>query len=188
MEINGGIINGDIEVTTESELTINSGTIKGEINQDTSNTIVITNGGSFTTEPDATEIPADKEVVKNDDGTYTIQYKSADYTKVDEAINKANALNKDEYTTDSIKKLENAINVVNRSKNITEQAEVDKMATDIEAAIASLEKKTAIENPKTYDGIATAIGLTGISLIGLVGIYLKTKKDLTRINNEKKSQ
>ena len=71
-----------------------------------------------------------------------LQYKDADYTKVDEAIAKANALNKDAYT--NFTAVEEAINAVVRDKNITEQDEVDAMAKAIEDAMAALEKKPAV--------------------------------------------
>ena len=72
-----------------------------------------------------------------------LQYKDADYAKVDEAIAKANALNRDAYT--DFTAVEAAINAVVRDKNITEQNEVDAMAKAIEDAMAALvEKPTAV--------------------------------------------
>lgn len=72
-----------------------------------------------------------------------LQYKDADYAKVDEAIAKANALNRDAYT--NFTAVEAAINAVVRDKNITEQNEVDAMAKAIEDAMAALvEKPTAV--------------------------------------------
>lgn len=68
-----------------------------------------------------------------------LQYKDADYAKVDEAIAKANALNKDAYT--NFTAVESAINAVVRDKNITEQGEVDAMAKAIEDAMAALVEK-----------------------------------------------
>lgn len=68
-----------------------------------------------------------------------LQYKDADYTKVDEAIAKENALNKDAYT--NFTAVETAINAVVRDKNITEQDKVDAMAKAIEDAMAALVKK-----------------------------------------------
>lgn len=68
-----------------------------------------------------------------------LQYKDADYAKVDEAIAKANALNKDAYT--DFTAVETAINAVVRDKNITKQDEVDAMAKAIEDAMAALVKK-----------------------------------------------
>ena len=69
--------------------------------------------------------------------TIAMTYLPADYTKVDEAIAKANALNKDNYKDFS--GVETAVKAVVRGKNITEQSEVDKMAQAIEDAIAALE-------------------------------------------------
>ena len=76
-----------------------------------------------------------------EDAITALQYKDADYTKVDEAIAKAKALNKDDYKDFSA--VEAAVNAVVRDKNITEQSEVDAMAKAIESAIAALEKKQA---------------------------------------------
>ncbi len=71
--------------------------------------------------------------------TIAMTYLPADYTKVDEAIAKANALNKDNYK--DFTAVEAAVKAVVRDKNITEQSEVDAMAKAIEDAIAALEKK-----------------------------------------------
>ena len=65
-----------------------------------------------------------------------LEYKAADYTEVDKAIEKANSLNKDNYKDFS--KVEDAIKTVVRSKNITEQDEVDAMAKAINDAIDAL--------------------------------------------------
>ena len=74
-----------------------------------------------------------------EDAIAALEYKDADYTKVDAAITKANALKKDDYKDFSA--VQEAIDKVIRGKNITEQAEVDQMAKAIEDAIAALEKK-----------------------------------------------
>ena len=84
-----------------------------------------------------------------EDAIAALQYKDADYTKVDEAIAKANALKKDDYKDFS--GVETAVKAVVRGKNITEQSEVDKMAKAIEDAIAALEKKPASTKPGTSD-------------------------------------
>ena len=65
-----------------------------------------------------------------------LEYKAADYTEVDKAIKRANSLNKDNYKDFS--KVEDAIKTVVRSKNITEQDEVDAMAKAINDAIDAL--------------------------------------------------
>ena len=84
-----------------------------------------------------------------EDAIAALQYKDADYTKVDAAIAKANALNKNDYKDFS--GVETAVKAVVRGKNITEQSEVDKMAKAIEDAIAALEKKPASTKPGTSD-------------------------------------
>ena len=84
-----------------------------------------------------------------EDAIAALQYKDADYTKVDAAIAKANALKKDDYKDFS--GVEAAVKAVVRGKNITEQSEVDKMAKAIEDAIAALEKKPASTKPGTSD-------------------------------------
>ena len=84
-----------------------------------------------------------------EDAIAALKYKDADYTKVDAAIAKANALKKDDYKDFS--GVEAAVKAVVRGKNITEQSEVDKMAKAIEDAIAALEKKPASTKPGTSD-------------------------------------
>ena len=83
------------------------------------------------------EVDAMAQAIEN--AITALQYKDADYTKVDAAIAKANTLKKDEYKDFSA--VETAVNAVVRDKNITEQTEVDKMAKAIEDAIAALVKK-----------------------------------------------
>ena len=78
--------------------------------------------------------------------TIAMTYLPADYTKVDAAIAKANALNKDEYK--DFTAVEAAVKAVVRDKNITQQSEVDAMAKAIEDAIAALEKKPASTKEK----------------------------------------
>ena len=93
------------------------------------------------------EVDAMAKVIE--DAIAALQYKDADYTKVDAAIAKANALNKNDYKDFS--GVEAAVKAVVRGKNITEQSEVDKMAKTIEDAIAALEKKPASTKPGTSD-------------------------------------
>ena len=76
-----------------------------------------------------------------EDAINALVYKDADYTKVDEAIAKVKALNKDNYNDFS--GVEAAVNAVVRDKNITKQGEVDAMAKAIEDAINALVYKDA---------------------------------------------
>ncbi|WP_443718724.1 GLUG motif-containing protein [Ruminococcus bicirculans (ex Wegman et al. 2014)] len=67
-------------------------------------------------------------------------YKSADYTELDKAEKAAKALDKDDYKDFS--EVEKALAAIDRTKNITEQADVDAMAKAINDAVANLVKKT----------------------------------------------
>lgn len=120
-----------------------------------------------------------------EDAIVALQYKDADYTKVNEAIAKANALKKDDYKDFS--GVEAAVKAVVRGKNITEQSEVDKMAKDIEAAIAALEKKPAStkagasdKGPRTGDTSNLALWfallfVSGGAVIGTTAVSRKKK-------------
>lgn len=113
-----------------------------------------------------------------------LEYKVADYGRVDEAIARAKALNKDEYKDFS--EVEAAVNAVDRGKNITEQAEVDAMATAIENAIAALEKRPAAVNPSDKSprtGNASDLGLwiallfvSGGAAVGITLVGRKKKR------------
>ena len=69
-----------------------------------------------------------------------LAYKSADYTEVDKAEKAAKALNKDDY--EDFSEVEKALAAIDRTKNITEQADVDAMVKAINDAVANLVKKT----------------------------------------------
>lgn len=75
------------------------------------------------------------------DAVKNLVLKGADYTAVDAAITKANALNPDDYT--NFAAVQAAIDAVDRTKDITQQSEVDTMAAAIQSALAALEKKPA---------------------------------------------
>ena len=118
-----------------------------------------------------------------EDAIAALQYKDADYTKVDAAIAKANALKKDDYKDFS--GVETAVKAVVRGKNITEQSEVDKMAKTIEDAIAALEKKPASTKPGTSDkspqtgdtsNLALWIALLFISSGAAIGTTVVSRK------------
>ena len=78
----------------------------------------------------------------------------ADFTKVDEAINKVPS-DLSIYTADSVSKLNEAIDKVDRSIRVTEQDVVDKCAVDIEKAITDLKLKNA-DYSKVDEAIAKA--------------------------------
>ncbi|MEO3217956.1 GLUG motif-containing protein [Ruminococcus bicirculans (ex Wegman et al. 2014)] len=79
-------------------------------------------------------------------------YKSADYTELDKAEKAAKALNKDDYKDFS--EVEKALAAIDRTKNITEQADVDAMAKAINDAVANLVKKTPASSQP--DGVSSS--------------------------------
>ena len=96
-----------------------------------------------------TEVDAMAKAIE--DAIAALVYKGADYAKVDAAIAKANALNKDNYK--DFAAVEAAVNAVARGKKITEQGAVDAMAKAIEDAIATLEKKPDDIKPEIPDNL-----------------------------------
>ena len=120
-----------------------------------------------------------------EDAIAALQYKDADYTKVDAAIAKANALKKDDYKDFS--GVETAVKAVVRGKNITEQSEVDKMAKAIEDAIAALEKKPASTKPGTSDKSPQTGDTSNLALwIALLFISGGTAIGTTVVSRKKK--
>ena len=82
----------------------------------------------------------DKMTKDINDAVEALVYKSADYTELDKAEKAAKALNKDDY--EDFSEVEKALAAIDRTKNITEQADVDAMVKAINDAVANLVKKT----------------------------------------------
>ena len=78
----------------------------------------------------------DKMAKDINDAVAALVYKSADYTEVDKAEKAAKALNKDNYK--DFTAVDKALAAISRGLNITEQTAVDKMAKDINDAVAAL--------------------------------------------------
>ena len=89
----------------------------------------------------ATQEDVDKVYESLDNAMNALALKSADYSQVDEAIEKANKLNKEDYKDFS--EVEKAIASVVKGLDITKQEEVDGYAKAIEEAISKLEVKEA---------------------------------------------
>ena len=120
-----------------------------------------------------------------------INIKDADYSEVDEAIAKANALNKDDY--EDFSAVIAAINAVVKDKSVLEQSEVDAMAFNINNAIANLILKSEpqpqepeksdtpaidnVDNPDTYDGILKYIIYLTLSAVGIGSSLFLYKKE-----------
>ena len=205
IDLNGHTINSTkgISIANSSDITINdtSKDQTGKVNTNIKNsgkltikggtyqTIPTTNTGATTTVEggtfpkeilDQVTVNEDQIVTTNEDGTVTIAYKKADYSKVEEAIDKANKLNKNDYKNFSL--VEDAINKVDWNKNITEQKEVDQYAEDILKAIDSLELKDQEDikdeatNPKTSDSIILVAVIGGVAVIVAVTAFIVLKK------------
>ena len=123
----------------------------------------LTKANALINDPD-NAIKADVEASENTLKTAidALRYKSADYKAVDDALDKVPS-DLSKYTDETVKALQNAINAVDRNKNITEQADVDAFAKAIENAIAGLKLKpssssqkpgpsTSTKNPGTVSG------------------------------------
>lgn len=157
------IINGDVKIDVDGtptklpEFTINGGTINGDIEDVVGGKITITAG----------------KVTGEVTGKGEIAITKADYTKVNALIDKANKLNKDLYTEESLKKLTVAINSVKYDKTILEQDEVNKMAADIESALVALEEVKAA-NPDTAD--VNVVALLVMMIAGTFGLGYTMKK------------
>ena len=96
---------------------------------------------------------SDVDKMTNDinDAVEALVYKSADYTELDKAEEAAKALNKDDY--EDFSEVEKALAAIDRTKNITEQADVDAMVKAINDAVANLVKKTpASSQPDSVSG------------------------------------
>lgn len=161
-------INGNIKIDVDGTptklpmVTVKGGSINGNITDVAGGKIVVTAGkitGKVTSEAYG-----------------TIQVVTADYSKVDELIAKFEGIDKTKYTEESLNKVETAIKNVDRSKNLLQQAEVDKMAADIEAAINGLQKITAekVENPNTAD--INLAALLAMMMTGVTGLGYTLKK------------
>ncbi len=132
----------DFEVTPAD---LKNVVIKVDGKEITGNTAMLT-AGTYTVEVLADDCePLSREItISADIATHTqafeLAYKSADYTEVDKAEKAAKALNKDDY--EDFSEVEKALAAIDRTKNITEQADVDAMAKAINDAVANLVKKT----------------------------------------------
>ncbi len=132
----------DFEVTPAD---LKNVVIKVDGKEITGNTAMLT-AGTYTVEVTADDCePLSRKITISADitthtQTFELAYKSADYTEVDKAEKAAKALNKDDY--EDFSEVEKALAAIDRTKNITEQADVDAMAKAINDAVANLVKKT----------------------------------------------
>ncbi|MFR1518885.1 MAG: YDG domain-containing protein [Clostridia bacterium] len=138
--------------------------------------IDITSGSYTITADNAAHTITAKDKAGNETAvTVKVMLEGADYSEVDKAIEKANALNSDNYVDFS--GVTAAINAVVRGKNITEQAEVDAMAKAINDAIDALTAKPS-DNPQTGDSgnMLLWIALLFVSVSAAAGLTVYGRK------------
>ena len=97
--------------------------------------------------------------------------KPADYSKVNEALEKAEELNRDIYTEDALKAIDEAVAAVVEGKKIDEQAEVDAMADAINDA-SMAEKK-----PADYSKVDEALKKVPSDLSGYTEVTVQAVND-----------
>lgn len=73
-----------------------------------------------------------------EDAIAKLTYKGADYSEVDKAVERYDALVRGNYTEDTLQAADDAVNAVDRTLNISQQADVDAMAKAINDAIDAL--------------------------------------------------
>lgn len=194
-----GTYNGTIN--NSGELTLRSG-IFANIPVNSAGATMTIEGGTYPEEIlDEITVSDIQTVVKNEDGTVTITYKTADYSTIDALLEEIAALNEVEYTTESWAKLQAAINSVEKNLPITEQDKVDEYAVAIESAMKGLEKQISIgdpddsegelgdsgtttpseetpEVPQTFDSLTTYIVAGVVSIAAIIGAvtYIKRKQ------------
>lgn len=159
------VINGDVKIDKDGNPTklpkfnVIGGTINGSIVDVAGGEISVTNG-KVTGKVEST-VGGKVEIAK------------ADYTKVNSLVDRFNKLDKSLYTEESVKKVQAAIDVVRYDKTVLEQAEVDKMAADIESALATLEE-IKVANPDTSD--VNVVALIMMMILGATGLGYTIKK------------
>ena len=92
-------------------------------------------GGTFHTDE------CEKPFAVHRDSSAVFEYAKADYTELDKAEETAKALNKDNYV--DFTAVEKALEAIDRTKNLTQQSDVDKMTKDINDAVEALVYKSA---------------------------------------------
>ena len=136
----------------------------------------------------------DGYATKIEDAISGLVLKSADYSKVDEAIKKANSLNKDLYKDFSA--VTKAIDAVKRDLDITKQDEVDAMAKSILQAIDALVEKPIVkpDDPETKPVVPennnkpnnTPITSDTTNIIALASLFLASSAVLAILVKKRK--
>lgn len=154
--ISGGTFDGIFNEQAKYAVEITDGTFKKDATVTSAGVI---SGGTFAKEPDANTIKKGYISKKMDDGTFKVAAGLADYSAVEAAKNK---MPKDLtiYTDESVNALIAAVEAVKEGLDGTQQEAVDKMAKDIEDAIANLVLSSSVKkfvvNGNTYKVVSAA--------------------------------
>ncbi len=117
----------------------------------------LTNANALIKDPDNAgkpDVKASEEALQK--AIDALAYKPADYKAVDDALAKVPS-DLTKYSDETVKALQNAINAVDKNKNITEQADVDAFAKAIEKAIAGLKLKPVSISKTGTSGKSSAV-------------------------------
>ncbi len=99
------------------------------------------------------------------------------YDELNEQIDTAQALKKDDYTAESWAKLEKALENAKKAKTSTVQKDVDDAASALKAAIEALERK-AVDGPSTGDDfMALPFIISALAVFGLVIFSFRKKAE-----------
>ena len=102
----------------------------------------------------ATQEEVDSAVKAIQEAVKGLNYKAADYSELNKAMQEAESLKKEEYTEESWKILEEAMQKAEETKglDIREQGKVDEVAAQLKAAMKNLkEKESRVEKEELYE-------------------------------------
>ena len=118
-------------------------------------------GKATIADEDASQADVDNAVKAINDAVAALTYRTADYTAVDAALEKVPD-DLSVYTDETVAAVTEAVESVDRTKNITDQVAVDGYAKAIEDAVAALKLKPllAVSGTVTAPGVDTEITVT----------------------------
>jgi len=168
----------------DTKITLNTDVTSGDVEIPADVTLVVPEGVEF-----KAETLTNNGTIETDDNREIINgeavEKAADYSKVEEALEKASKIDESLYTEESVKALTDAVAAVVPDKKISEQAQVDAMAKAIEDAIKALEVKPSEpvvdpeepvvtpDVPQTSDNVLTYVTSGLLSALGLAVVIKK---------------
>ncbi len=114
----------------------------------------LSKGKEVMSDENATQEEVDSAVKAIQEAVKGLNYKAADYSELNKAMQEAESLKKEEYTEESWKILEEAMQKAEETKglDIREQGKVDEVAAQLKAAMKNLkEKESRVEKEELYE-------------------------------------